>query len=69
MTSFDFNASQPLTFCETCPQGKQHRTKFVSSDRRADKPLGLIHSDVCGKISSKSLGGAEYFLSFMDDKT
>ena len=66
---FDYNASQQLTFCETCPQGKQHRTKFPSSDRRADELLGLVHSDVCGKMNEKSLGGAEYFLSFIDDKT
>jgi len=67
---FDYNAPQQLTSCdETCPQGKQHRTKFLSSDRRADELLGLVHSDVCGKVNEKSLGGAEYFLSFIDDKT
>ena len=27
------------------------------------------HSDVCGKVNEKSLGGAEYFLSFIDDMT
>ena len=31
--------------------------------------LGLVHSDVCGKMSAQSLGGAEYFLTFIDDKT
>ncbi|KAL5494293.1 hypothetical protein EMCRGX_G015594 [Ephydatia muelleri] len=66
---FDYDVSQQLTFCETCPQGKQHRTKFPSSDWRAGELLGLVHSDVCGKMNEKSLGGAEYFLSFIDDKT
>ena len=66
---FDFDASQQLTFCETCPQGKQHRTSFSPSSRRADEPLALVHSDVCGKINTKSLGGSEYFLTFIDDKT
>lgn len=28
-----------------------------------------MHSDVCGKINTKSLSGAEYFLTFIDDKT
>ena len=28
-----------------------------------------MHSDVCGKINTKSYGGAEYFLTFTDDKT
>ena len=31
--------------------------------------LGTIHSDVCGKIETKSLGGAEYFVTFIDDKS
>ena len=31
--------------------------------------LDLVHSDVCGKMNEKSLGGAEYFLTFIDDKT
>ena len=43
---FDFDASQKLTFCETCPLGKQHRTKFPSSSTRADEPLDLVHSDL-----------------------
>lgn len=29
----------------------------------------VVHSDVCGKINAKSFGGAEYFLTFIDDKT
>ena len=66
---FDYDVSQQLTFCDTCPQRKQHRTKFPSSDWRAGELLGLVHSDVCGKMNEKSLGGAEYFLSFIDDKT
>lgn len=28
-----------------------------------------MHSDVCGKMRERSLGGAEYFLTFTDDKT
>ena len=66
---FDFSLSQDLTFCEACPQGKQHRNKFTSSSNRAHKLLDLVHSDLCGKMNEKSLGGAEYFLTFIDDKT
>ena len=32
-------------------------------------PLELVHSDVCGKMNSPSLGGGEYFLTFIDDCT
>ena len=66
---FDFGATRKLTFCESCPQGKQHRTKLSSSSRRAGEPLDLLHNDLCGKMNEKSLSGAEYFLSFIDDKT
>ena len=33
------------------------------------EPLELIHSDVCGKLNTHSLGRAEYFLTFVDDRT
>ena len=33
------------------------------------EPLGLVHSDVCGKISIELLSGAEYFLTFIDGTT
>ena len=29
--------------------------------------LGLVHSDVVGKLHPKSLGGGEYFVHFLDD--
>ena len=38
---FDYDVSQQLTFCETCPQGKQHRTQFPSSHWSEDELLGL----------------------------
>lgn len=66
---FDFDSSKRLTFCETCPQAKQHRSKFSASSTKAAEPLGLVHSDLCGKMNVKSHGGAEYFLNFIDDKT
>ena len=37
--------------------------------KRSDSVLGLVHSDVCGKMSTQSLSGSEYFLTFIDDKT
>lgn len=68
--SFDFDASSDLTFCETCVGGKHHKSQFPKgTSTRSNEPLGLIHSDICGKLNSKSLSGAEYFLTFVDDKT
>ena len=67
---FDYDASKELTFCEPCVEGKQHRNRFPSDGRkRAEKPLDLVHSDLCGKMNAQSLSGAEYFLTFIDDKT
>ncbi len=67
---FNFNAKKDLEFCDACVQGKLHRCSFPNSGaKRASEPLGLVHSDVCGKINTKSCGGAEYFLTFTDDKT
>ena len=56
-----------LNFCETCVKGKQ--AKSSGGGCRATEPLDLVHSDVCGKINSMSLGGGEYFLTFIDDHT
>ena len=51
-------------------KGKIHRSKFpVEQSKRADEVLGLVHTDVCGKVGTKSLSGGEYFLTFIDDKT
>ena len=59
-----------MDLCEPCVQGKIHHSSFpTTGGRRAQAPLVLIHSDVCGKINEKSLSGAEYFLTFVDDKT
>ena len=67
---FNFDAKKDLEFCETCTQGKLHRCSFPTRGAtRASEPLGLVHSDLCGKINTKSCGGAEYFLTFTDDKT
>ena len=68
--NFDFDFLKEVDFCETCVKGKHHRSQFKSNEAtRAKEPLSLVHSDVCGKIGTKSLGGANYFLTFIDDKT
>ncbi len=66
---FSFIPNSKLSFCESCLQGKQHRTKFPKSMSRAKQPLDLVHSDLCGKLNEPSLSGAEYFVTFTDDKT
>ena len=45
------------------------KNTFKSSETKTSMPLKLVHSDLCGKMGQKSLGGAEYFLALLDDKT
>lgn len=53
--------------CIVCAQGKQTRASFKEKGTRATEILQLIHTDVCGPISTKSCGGARYLLTFVDD--
>ena len=67
---FDYNVSNNISFCESCLEGKQQRSQSpLHSEKKRSKPLEWIHSDVYGKISSKLLGGAECFVTLIDDKT
>ena len=47
--------------------GKYTKTTFLSSDMRSARTLDLIHSDLCGPISSVSLRGYKYYVTFIDD--
>jgi hypothetical protein len=54
--------------CEACIEGKHQRTYFLKDKvTRASKLLELMHSDVCGLMKTTSRGGAQYFVTFMDD--
>ncbi|KAM1079184.1 hypothetical protein ACFX2B_013776 [Malus domestica] len=54
--------------CEGCALGKQHRENFETGKAwRAEKPLELIHTDVCGPMKNASISGNKYFLTFIDD--
>ncbi|MCF8701902.1 DDE-type integrase/transposase/recombinase, partial [Corynebacterium sp. MC-10] len=60
--------SHPNQLCEGCLLGKQFRKSFPKkSSSRAQKPLELIHTDICGPIKPSSLGKSNYFLLFIDD--
>ena len=55
--------------CYGCAAGKFRRRPFPHSDTRSQGVLDLIHSDVCGPVQVKTLGGARYFVTFIDDYT
>jgi hypothetical protein len=47
--------------CDGCVLGKQHRLPFPKVSKfRAEKGLELVHADLCGQITPKSLGGGEH---------
>jgi hypothetical protein len=53
--------------CKGCMLGKNIKKSFPSSDNRAQEILDLVHSDVCGPMSSPSLSGCLYYVIFIDD--
>jgi hypothetical protein len=62
----DFS-SEHHELCKGCILGKYTKTAFPSSDSRAAGILDLIHSDLCGPMSSASLTGSLYYVVFIDD--
>ena len=61
-----FNYSD-MSICEHCLYGKQTLSPHKGSSSRKSEPLQLVHSDVCGPMSILSMGGAMYFVTFIDD--
>uniref|UniRef100_A0A5S6R3H6 choline-phosphate cytidylyltransferase n=1 Tax=Trichuris muris TaxID=70415 RepID=A0A5S6R3H6_TRIMR len=54
--------------CKDCIIGKSVRAKCTRLEQRRSKAvLELVHSDICGSMPVKSIGGAMYFMTFIDD--
>ena len=53
--------------CNGGAKGKSTKKTFPSSESNAKGILEIIHSDVCGPMSSSSLSGYVYYVSFIDD--
>ncbi|WCJ31679.1 Retrovirus-related Pol polyprotein from transposon TNT 1-94 [Euphorbia peplus] len=64
LDTFDFES---LEACESCLKGKMAKTPFNSKGERSTEILGLVHTDVCGPMSTPARGGFNYFISFIDD--
>ena len=48
--------------CEACAFGKQHRDEFPAvKDRKHRDILELVHTDLCGPMQTRSLGGPIIF--------
>jgi hypothetical protein len=53
--------------CKGCALGKNIKKPFPSNNNRYKEILDLMHSDVCGPIPVKYLGGSLYYVIFIDD--
>ena len=62
----DLNFSDFLV-CEHFLYGKQAVNSHSLVSKKQCEPLELVHSDVCGPMPTVSLGGANYFVTFIDD--
>ena len=69
VSQLDYDASGEIGICEACIRGKQCKNSFKPSETMTSMPLELVHSDVCGNMGQKSIGGVEYFLTLLDNKT
>ncbi|GKC56778.1 putative RNA-directed DNA polymerase, partial [Tanacetum coccineum] len=57
-----------LKKCSHCLAGKQTRLAFKSHSLfRMENILDLVHSDVCGPMKTKTLGGCSYIVTFIND--
>ena len=60
--------SPSIGLCEKCILGKMNRQKFEKDKAtKASQLLQLVHSDLMSPFQTKSLGGASYVLTFIND--
>ena len=64
LTSVDFESYET---CEAYLLGKMTKMPFTGFPERASDLLELIHTDVCGPMSTTARGGFQYFITFPDD--
>ena len=53
--------------CRGCALGKNTKGSFLKSERRSKGILYLVHSELCGPMTVTSLGGYNYYVTFLDD--
>jgi transposase InsO family protein len=59
-----------LDFYEHCVYGKQKRVRFLRVGKeKKNERLELVHTDVWGLAQVSSLGGSNYYVTFIDDAT
>ena len=56
-----------LPVCEPCLEGKMTISPFKANGYRAKEVLDLVHTDLCGPMSTSARGGCAYFITFIDN--
>ena len=56
-----------LSVCEPCLEGKITMRPFKAKGYRAKEVLDLVHTDLCGPMSTSAREEYEYFITFIDD--
>jgi hypothetical protein len=55
--------------CDPCNLSMSTHTRPVAKHKRSTKLFEIIHTDLSGKFSRPSLGGARYYISFIEGST
>lgn len=55
--------------CIVCAMAKQTKKPHNTTRRRADRPMQVIHTDVCGPVNPATHDGKKYFVTCLDDFT
>ena len=63
-TAADFKAAGEKA-CGICITSKQHKVPRPSSSSESERPLELVHTDVCGPLEVPSLGGSLYLATYL----
>lgn len=63
----DLLDDEAIGTCEACLTGKMTKSPFKKKGERVTGLLELIHSDVCGPMSTSARDGYRYFITFIDD--
>jgi hypothetical protein len=64
LTLFDIESYET---CEACLLGKMTKAPFTGWPERALDLLELIHTDLCGPMSTIARGKFQYFITFTND--
>jgi len=65
----DKEISGEQNLCETCAHGCQHKEAITGSRDKANEPLEVVHTDICGPMQVSTINGERYFITFIDERS